>query len=386
MELMPKLRPYGGPLTVEDIDRAGYALGVVGEARLFRTLYFIGTSRKNKRPLGAIVMGASSSGKTALVSQCARLMPVKEIIMATRMTPQALYHFPPGFVEHKFIVGGERVRVQDDAAADATAALRQLFSEGRAVKQMTVRDGGEENKWITDEMEVKGPIAYVETTTMTKERVFVEDLNRALVLRTNDAEAVTRAVLTSCAERSMGRRRVNPDWHIERHRKVQEQLLRYDIVVPFADRILDRFPARKVEARRAGQQVISMVEAIALFHQSRRRIDDNGRLIAQIEDYALAVDLLRGPLGEAMGVGARAAGLYHKIAAKFKRATFTTSAVQKIEDASERSVRDWLWELREARCVDLVEPGKGQKPATWQLNGLAPDECVLPAPESIETT
>src|SRR5262249_52612155 len=103
------------------------ALGIVGERDLALAIWLIGTSRLLDRPLGAIVRGRSSTGKSHVVSQVARLFPADHVIHATRMTPQALYHLPPGSLAHKFVVAGERSRMQDDCQADATAALRQLL-------------------------------------------------------------------------------------------------------------------------------------------------------------------------------------------------------------------------------------------------------------------
>ena len=88
-----------------------------------------GTSRLLPRPLSVLVQGDSSTGKSHLIARIAELFPPEQVLRATRMTPQALYHLEDP-IAHKFVVGGERSRVQDDASADATAALRQLRVRG----------------------------------------------------------------------------------------------------------------------------------------------------------------------------------------------------------------------------------------------------------------
>jgi hypothetical protein len=115
-------------------------------------------------------MGESSSGKSWLINRTADLMPPRRVFKATRLTPQALYHLPEP-IAGKYVVGGERCRVQDDVNADQTAALRQLRSEREIVKWITMREGDE---FVTREVRMKGPIAHVESTTVQKAIVFPE--------------------------------------------------------------------------------------------------------------------------------------------------------------------------------------------------------------------
>jgi hypothetical protein len=147
---------------VEDIVADCRSLGIVGQTELLLALYMVGTSRLLERPLSAIVLGSSSSGKSYMLGQLARLFPLDQVINATRMTPQALYHGKNGHLKHKFVVAGERSRNTEDVG-DATAALRQLQSEGVINKLITVQKGGE---WVTQTVTQEGPIAFAETTTL----------------------------------------------------------------------------------------------------------------------------------------------------------------------------------------------------------------------------
>ena len=75
---------------IDDIGR----LGVAGEEKLSATTYLIGTSRLLPEPLAAIVQGPSSSGKSYVIKKVARLFPPEAVILATQMTPQALFYMP----------------------------------------------------------------------------------------------------------------------------------------------------------------------------------------------------------------------------------------------------------------------------------------------------
>lgn len=367
------------PNLVHEIIADCHALGIVGEEKLLLAIYLIGTSRLLSRPLSAIVQGKSSTGKSHLVSQVARLFPPEQVLNATRMTPQVLYHMES--LSHMFVVTGERSRVQDDASADATAALRQLQSEGRITKLITEQEGG---KHVARKVEQEGPIAYIETTTLAPRTIFSEDLNRALLLKTDDTEEQTRAILKKAASQfEMLTDTADVETVVQKHHEFQSKLERLGVSIPFATRLVNMIPAKKVEARRVGRQILSTIEAVTLLHQFQRQKDTTGRLVAEAMDYEIASWVLRQPLGESLGVGTSATALYQKLVATFSKKIFSTTDIQKIDKAGERTVRGWLSKLAEHGCINQVQPSTGPKPATWRLSGKTPEEAVLPTAESI---
>ena len=58
--------------------------------------------------------------------------------LATSLTPNALYYKEPGSLIHRFVVAGERSRIQDDVHAEATRALREMQASGELTKTVTV--------------------------------------------------------------------------------------------------------------------------------------------------------------------------------------------------------------------------------------------------------
>ena len=118
----------------------------------------------------------------------------------------------------------------DDQAADASAPLRQLISEGRIVKRITVKEG---NQFQTKTIEQTGPVAYVETTTSNS--IFKEDLNRCLLVTTDDSIEQTKEVLRTTARRysassTVGVEKVvvvDRQTIIDRHREFQASLEKF---------------------------------------------------------------------------------------------------------------------------------------------------------------
>lgn len=359
------------------------ALGIVGERNLILAIYLIGTSRLLKSPLSGIVQGKSSTGKSYLVETIAKLFPPESVLHATRMSPEALYYYEGGLA-HKFVVAGERSRVSDDASADATGALRQLQSEGRITKLVTE---SKEGKFTASTVEQVGPISYVETTTVKATKIFPEDLNRALLLKTDESENHTRNILAlSASKYEQQAKPVDVAVIVDKHRAFQAMLKRREVFIPFASKLLAKIPARNVEARRVGPQILSVIEAVAILHQHQRQADTQGRVVATIDDYQVAANILRQPLRTSLGVRSGPTLLYQKIADAFSGdKIFDTAQVQKLDlKAGERTVRTWLTNLVEHGCVEQVTKAAGRIPAKWRLTDKTPEAAVLPEASVLE--
>jgi hypothetical protein len=349
------------------------AIGVAGEAQLAATVHLVGTSRQLSKPLAAIVQGPSSSGKSYTIEKVASLFPPEAVIAATSMTPQALFHMEPGSLEHRFVVAGERSRLETDERAEATRALREMLSGGRLTKLMPVKVGGE---IVTKSIVQEGPIAFIESTTLAT--IFNEDANRCLMLTTDERTEQTKRIVTSLAKNYSGHAHEGDvQAIIQRHHALQRMLQRMNIVVPFAERLGELITHDKVEARRAFPQLMSMIQSSAMLHQRQRQIDSDGRLVATRDDYELAGHLLLKPLGRLLGgkLSDPATRFHERLSERFKAGeTFTTKDVTKQETAySDRAVRGWLVELHDAGRVEILEEPKGPKPAKWRLSPVDDD-------------
>ena len=142
------------------------------------------------------------------------------------------------------------------------------------------------------------------------------------------------------------------------------------VVIPFAPQLADQFTTDRVEARRGFPHLMNMVQAIAVLHQFQRQVDSSGRLLATLEDYRVARQLLSSPLGRLLGRQlSEAATRYLERLSEWARNMdcFTSTEASKRDNASRRSVQLWLSELSDHGRVEIVEPHKGNKPAKWRL-------------------
>lgn len=360
---------------------------VAGERELALTAYMVGTSRLLTKPLACIIQGQSSSGKSFVISQVGTMFPAECLITSSQMTPQALFHLEPGSLMHRFVVAGERSRVQNDDKAEGTRALREMLSEGRLTKLMPVKIDGE-IKTVTIHQE--GPIAFIESTTV--QNVFGEDANRCIMIMTDEQPAQTKRILEKIGDDCEGK---SPPGLADavrlKHHALQRMLKSYIVVVPYAGKLARMVSAERVEARRAGPQLFSMIQASAVLHQYQRKIDEHGRLLADFGDYILAHHLLAGPLSRSLGgrLSDAAVRFHVRLIGYVKQGqAFTSRDIVAHErgTASKRAVYGWLSELHDAGLIDLIEAGRGPKPATWKLTGLDPDQATgnpLPTPAEL---
>lgn len=363
------------------------ALGVVGERVLALAIYLLGVSRLLAKPLAAILQGPTSSGKSFVIECIARLFPDEATLIATDITPMALYYLPTGRLIHRWVVAGERSRIQNDERAEAARALREMLSSGELRKAVPVKIDGQMQTIVIHQ---HGPIAYVESTTAT--RIFDEDANRSLLLSTDESPEQTRRIVTAAAMSAQGD---SPDIGpiVARHHALQRILRRVRVVIPFAKRLAAAMPSERPEARRAIGHALDLIRAVAVLHQRQRArgiVQHGDPIQATIADYVVARRLLCAPLGRALGgaVPEAAANLGKRLADHYVSEVFTTTQAAQDDPIiqSRNKMSDYLRTLADASMVELVEAGKGNKPHTWRVIGEVPEGGArwLPTADELE--
>jgi hypothetical protein len=358
------------------------ALGIAGERELSLTLYLVGVSRQLPKPLSSRVHGPTSSGKSFVAETVSDCFPPETVIHATQITPQAFFHMEPDSLRHKFIVAGERSRMEDDEAAEKTRALRELQATGKLSKLISMK--GPRGQYVTKHIEQEGPIAYVETTSAAK--VFEEDANRCLTLFTDERPDQTKNIIQKLAAGYGGADTpADRDRIIQRHHALQRLLQPTPVVIPYAERLGQLLNYQRVELRRGFPQIMSLVQAVTLLHQRQRERDDQGRLVATPADYQIAQHLLMKPMARLLGGGLSDPALrFFERLSQRVTGPFNTTEAWKAETYSREAVRGWLGELYEAGLVKVVSESRGRAPTVWELTGNDPEMCqVLPTMEQV---
>lgn len=352
------------------------AIGLVGEQETGLTIYLAGTSRLLAKPVSVIVVGTSSAGKSFILDTGTSLFPPEAVLRATDFTANALYYLPLGALEHRFVVAGERSRKEDDDRAEATRALREMLSSGVLRKAIPEKDG--DGHFTTRVIENRGPIAFVETTTLST--IFNEDANRSLIVGVDESAEQTHRIIENAGSAAATSRRSDNAAVIDRHHGAQRLLERLPVVIPFAPKIVAAVPADRIEARRAVGHVLHLVQAVALLHQHQRRRQD-GAVIAEFADYAIARRLLRGPLARAVkddvAEHVRAFGLWLAGVVKGKD-PFVVADLRKAKGCTwkKSSVYAHLRALEDAGLVGRTEQKKGAPYTLVRAPGKAAEDLL----------
>lgn len=161
-------------------------MGYVGEDNAKLLGYLIGVSRKLEKPLSGIVLSQSGAGKSSLTELVEALTPPEEVVLFSRLSPQALYWMERTALKRKLLILEERV-----GAIDADYSIRVLQSRAKLTQAVVIKDP-QTGKMATKTFVVEGPIAYLETTT--DNRLNHENATRCFEINLDESAEQTRKI------------------------------------------------------------------------------------------------------------------------------------------------------------------------------------------------
>lgn len=261
------------------------ALGVVGERKIVKLIYLCVTSRVLERPVSLAVKGPSSGGKSYLVQQTMKFFPPEAFYALTAMSERSLaYSTEP--LQHRMLVIYEAAGLQGEFAS---YLIRSLLSEG-CVRYDTVEKTPQGLKPRSIERE--GPTGLIITTTAIN--LHPENETRYFSATVTDSPEQTRRILLTMCEESPREIDFRP-WH-----SLQLWLACGDcrVEIPFAAALAENIPPVAVRLRRDFKTLLSLIRAHALLHQRRRQQNQDGRIVAELEDYAAVRELVVDLIGD----------------------------------------------------------------------------------------
>jgi hypothetical protein len=357
------------------------AVGLVGEEDNGLLTLVCYTSRILKRPVSLLIRGGTSTGKDIVQRVPARLIPPEDVIAGSSITPQAFYYGHKGWLRHKVILGGERKHQKDEAQKDATAALRMLLSNGCIDKIVTLNISG---VLVTKRIHQDGPVSYSETTTAGTDSIFREDINRMVQLYTDESEKQNADVCNAIgAEYDPDAEDTDEQALVLKHQMFQRSLAPMRVSVPYWRKLVAGLPKTDAVVRRVVSQVLGVIEAVALLHQHQRQPNDRGRLVATLEDYRVARQLLLEPMHHAIGLKGDYRTL-KDVAGKLPPGVFTTKQAQEAWGIKfPMQVSRILLQLVTLKVIEPIKAGTSHRPGQWRWTGKHFDELVLPRVETV---
>ena len=268
-------------------------LGLVGEENNAKLAYLCYTTRKHALPINLEARGGTGSGKSFLVEVTVSLMPPEDVVQFSRITAHFIEYLPEGALERKVLIIRERA-----GSEDADYTLRIITDDTNAVIKLGYLGKDDSGNYTAMERELRGPVVLVETTT--KLRGNPENESRKFVIYVDESEEHRKAVHQAIKNSKQPHLRIGDDERsqiLDRHQNFQRSLEVLNVVIPYSGLI--KFPTKRTRSSRDLKRYLSCLEASALLNQyQRRRMEFEGKeyVIATVEDYRIAHDLLAGTL------------------------------------------------------------------------------------------
>ena len=294
-EMEEALKALKSPGLYADILRDMETLGYVGEEANKGIGILVGISRKLDDPLSCVIISQSSAGKSVLADTVEKMTPPEDVVSLSRATPQAFFYVVKDGLVHKLVIMEERV-----GAENADYAIRTLQSKKKLSQAVSIKDEAT-GQIKTKFFEVRGPVAYIETTT--KPRIHEENATRCFELYLDESAEQTHRIHTLQREGMTLEgleRHGRQDRLLKRHHNMQRLLRSVAVVIPFAPMI--EFPTAWLRTRRDHPRFFNLIRVIAFLHQHQRepkRTAEGAEYIeATVEDYRIAHGLAKAVMGE----------------------------------------------------------------------------------------
>ncbi len=274
------------PDILQELDRSLERSGLVGERPAAYLSYLAITSRVLNQPVNLCVKGLSSSGKSFILKKVIEHFPEDAYVIKTAMSDKSMF-FSEEDLRHKVLVVYEWRGV----SKDGEYAIESLLSEGHLTYE-TVAKTADGLKAIV--LERPGPTGFITTTTRT--RIAGDTENRLFAITISDTSEQTKRVFI---EQSIDRpARTEEDW--KSWHALQQVIGNSSaaVSVPYKPVLGELAQPVTVRLRRDFPRMLKLVEAHALLHQATRARDDNGAIVATVEDYARVRELAHGLMAE----------------------------------------------------------------------------------------
>lgn len=210
-------------------------------------------------------------------------MPEEDVISFTRLSDKALYNFPERYFVNK-LFGLEDA---DGLSEEAEFAFRELQSNGEIRSGTSIKlDNGQ----ITGgEKIVKGPIASICCTT--RGEIYEDNMSRVFIVAVDESKEQTDKIINHQNNEAAGLMEERKAEKVQKFiRNVVRVLEPLTVVNQYATKI--QLPENVKKKRRLNAMFLCCINQIVLLHQYQRKRDNQGRLIATIEDIEMAVNIM----------------------------------------------------------------------------------------------
>ena len=271
-------------------------LGVVGERANIALICSTIDSRlllpdaSGQQGLGLKIWGAQGTGKSHILESCLKIQDESSYHSISIGSDKSFFYLTKS-MKNTAIILAEALKLERNRDSEFGFVLRTLLSEGSAAHQVTSKNA--RGVFQTQKRIVEGPISLISTTT--KERLEKQIESRMISISSDESTEQTKKILAKTAAIAASGTPGIDKKQIDAWKHFHKELGQAQVIVPFAQDISAKVATAtllSIATRRSFKQLLGLIKAIAIVYQAQRKPDQPNRLIAKIQDYYMAYQLL----------------------------------------------------------------------------------------------
>lgn len=373
------------PLAI--IAKAIKAQGYGGDIKKPLIVYLAATSRLLAMRVGAmpvhlLLKGLPSAGKSYTLKLVLNFLPAEAYHVIDAGSPRALIYDKED-LKHKLVVFSEADSLPAGEDNPAASAIRNLLQDGHLHYVVAAKNPGT-GEYVVKEIVKPGPTTMITTST---KHLGAQLESRLFILDVQDNNSQIMAALKAQAA-----------LELNEPASINEALIAYQhymqlsapfkVFVPCAEAIanhIGKTPGVNSRILRDYARLISLIKAAALLQHTQRETDEQGRIIAQPDDYRLVYFLVRDMYTASVTGAGQAIRETVQAVAELKEAgqkKITISDVAKKLQISVAAARKRINRAIYGGWL-INEESRDRRPADLTIGEPLPDNEVLPKPAEL---
>jgi hypothetical protein len=255
--------------------------------------------RRGAMPVHLLLLGPPSTGKSYALGLALSLMPPEAFHTIGAGSSRVLI-YEEADLRHRAVIFGEADSLPTGEDNPAASAIRNLLQDHYLHYKVTVSIPGTRDYKVR-EINKPGPTVLITTSTR---RLGNQLDSRLFSLEVpDDPRHIRLALKTQAALEIQGL--PSPDPALIAFQSYLQTKAPWRVVVPFVELLSTRIGQVTTAPRinRDFSRLLSLIKAVAIIRHQQRKLDEEGRIIAQLDDYRVIYELV-GKMYEATVSGA----------------------------------------------------------------------------------
>lgn len=229
----------------------------------------------NNTSYNLLVNSESGVGKDHVVNNVLNVFPKERVIKRTRISPTVLNYWHNSIKEPSWTWDGKILYLEDCSNNVFNHEVFKVMCSSGSQVTITINQ-------VAVDLEINGKPTIIVTSASASPNA--ELLRRFVIVNLTEDKEQTRKIMQKCADYGKNGNKIeqNCDYH-----NALKYLHPVDVIIPFADKLVDIFPIEHVLMRTHFTRFLDWIKASAALHQHQRK-RENDIIIANGKDYDIA--------------------------------------------------------------------------------------------------